>query len=189
MSATPATGPVLLARFDPLEWAGGPVEVWHGDRPPTDLPVTSACVLATAGERLLLVDVRKRGWDLPGGHLDPGEDAVTALRRELLEEAGLGPDDVAEPVVIGWFRLTGSIMLVFGTRLLGRLAAPDAELPATRVPHEIRAVRLFGRHDRPAVVTDRIWFPFLDPDGPRLPGSDAEPGQPASAQPKPGDDG
>jgi 8-oxo-dGTP pyrophosphatase MutT (NUDIX family) len=161
VSADPVTGPVLLARFDALEWADGPVEAWRGDRPPTDLPVTSACVLATAGDQLLLVDVRKRGWDLPGGHLDPGEDAVTALRRELLEEAGLGPDDVAEPVVIGWFRLTGSVMLVFSTRLLGRLAASGAELPATRVPHEIRAVRLFDHHDLPPVVTDRIWFPFL----------------------------
>jgi len=28
-------------------------------------------------------------WTPPGGHLEPGEDAVTAARRELLEETGL----------------------------------------------------------------------------------------------------
>jgi 8-oxo-dGTP pyrophosphatase MutT (NUDIX family) len=162
VSADQPPGPVLLARFDDLEWAGGPVEAWRGDRPPADRPVTSACVLAFAGDRLLLVDVIQRGWDLPGGHLDPGEDAGTALRRELLEEAGLGPDDLADPTVIGWFRLPGSIMTVFRAELPDRLAAPGA-LPRTQVPHEIRAVALFGPDERPAVVADRIWFPFLDP--------------------------
>ena len=28
-------------------------------------------------------------WDLPGGHVAPGEDEVTALHRELLEELGV----------------------------------------------------------------------------------------------------
>lgn len=28
-------------------------------------------------------------WTPPGGHLEPGEDAMTAARRELLEETGL----------------------------------------------------------------------------------------------------
>src|SRR5947209_10902950 len=31
-----------------------------------------------------------RGYFLPGGGVDPGEDMVTALRREIFEETGLG---------------------------------------------------------------------------------------------------
>jgi 8-oxo-dGTP pyrophosphatase MutT (NUDIX family) len=161
MSTESSPGPVRLARFDALEWANGPVEAWRGDQPPADLPITSACVLATANDRLLLVDVIKRGWDLPGGHLDPGEDAETALLRELLEEAGLGTQDVTRPEPIGWFALTGSVMLVFRTQLRGQFAAPQARLPVTRVPHEIRDVRLFEPGDLPAVVADRIWLPFI----------------------------
>ena len=28
-------------------------------------------------------------WDLPGGHIDPGETAVSAAKREVAEEAGI----------------------------------------------------------------------------------------------------
>ena len=35
-------------------------------------------------------EIREGGkWCLPGGHLDGGEDWVTAIRREILEETGL----------------------------------------------------------------------------------------------------
>lgn len=42
---------------------------------------------AVQGGRLLLAKVG-RGWDLPGGHLEPGETPDAALVREIKEETG-----------------------------------------------------------------------------------------------------
>lgn len=36
--------------------------------------------------KLLLVHLDKRGWDFPGGHIEPGETPALCLKREVLEE-------------------------------------------------------------------------------------------------------
>lgn len=39
--------------------------------------------------RVLVVNQNNNSWSLPKGHLDPGEDALTAARREIREESGV----------------------------------------------------------------------------------------------------
>ncbi|MGB8984511.1 MAG: NUDIX domain-containing protein [Anaerolineales bacterium] len=65
--------------------------------PPGSL-TTSTFVLAFDRQRLLMTKLTDRGWDLPGGHIEPGESPESALRREVLEETGC---------VLGEVRLLG----------------------------------------------------------------------------------
>src|ERR1700676_3905619 len=38
---------------------------------------------------VLVVSQRGRAWSLPQGHIDPGEDALAAAKREIYEESGI----------------------------------------------------------------------------------------------------
>ena len=39
--------------------------------------------------KVLVVSQRGTSWSLPKGHIDPGEDALEAARREIYEESGV----------------------------------------------------------------------------------------------------
>ena len=62
--------------------------------PPVHL-VTSALALIFKGDRFLMTKLSHRGWDIPGGHIEEGETAEETVRRELLEETAVIPQNLA----------------------------------------------------------------------------------------------
>ena len=76
--------------------------------------LTVLCLLKD-GDRILLQNrVKKdwRGYALPGGHVEPGESFVDAVKREMKEESGL---EILNPRLVGvkQFPLEGGRYIVF----------------------------------------------------------------------------
>ncbi len=51
--------------------------------------VAVAGLVRDAEERVLMIRSPRRDWEFPGGQVEEGEDLVTALQREVLEETGI----------------------------------------------------------------------------------------------------
>jgi len=87
-------------------------------------------VVAAEGGVLLAVRWELRGWELPGGSLEPGECDAEALRREIAEEVGLVVE-VGEPV--GTYVRTGfrpHTARVYRCRVVSGTPAPGDEAEA-----------------------------------------------------------
>lgn len=107
--------------------------------------VGAMCIIERDDGAILLVrQVYRRHWGVPGGLLERGEDAADAARREVFEEVGLAVElvDEARVVVDPEPR---RVDVVYRAR-----PAPNTD-PSGAAPQspEITEVRWFGRHELP----------------------------------------
>ena len=59
--------------------------------------LTVDAILSNREKTEILLVYRKHepiGWALPGGFVDKGEDLISAVKRELMEETGCGMEDI-----------------------------------------------------------------------------------------------
>ncbi len=101
---------------------------------PVTLGVRGA-VFDEAGRVFLVRHTYVSGWHMPGGGVDPGEAAVDALRRELLEEGNLELVDPPQLVAVYFNRNASNrdhvVFYRCGAFRQTGPKAPDAEIAAT----------------------------------------------------------
>jgi len=86
-----------LLRVSPnISWmpSGSEGRLYQTDELPPPEICRTAFAFAFQGERMLFTRLVNRGWDIPGGHIEPGESPAQAAVRETLEEAAV----LVEPV-------------------------------------------------------------------------------------------
>ncbi len=74
-------------------------------------------------------------WCLPGGHIDFGEDPLTAVKREILEETGLATESIQFLHYFNEFypeRNWHAVALLFLARCSGALKAQEEEVKELR---------------------------------------------------------
>lgn len=101
------------------------VESFGGDR------FVASGIIHSSGKVLLLrrlsSDAELPGlWELPGGHVEPGEAVVESLRREIFEETGIRAEQ--EPHFVSYFDYTTTSGAV--TRQLNFVISLAGQRPA-----------------------------------------------------------
>lgn len=124
-SEEPEMSPAERARREALRDSSHPQAVQHPDaiKPAPERQCVAVLVTELDGD-VLLVKTR-RGWELPGGKVKPGETLLDAAVRECIEETGIKPDlaDATLQMISD-----GTWIYQGGARKSGDLRVPDADI-------------------------------------------------------------
>jgi len=81
--------------------------------------VVVGCLIYNAKSEVLLIRHHKRGWEIPQGRVEEGENLIDALHREVLEETGVEIE--LGPLAAIWSKLNSPAALIF--TFLGRYSS------------------------------------------------------------------
>lgn len=114
--------------------------------------VVVGCLVRNAADEVLLIRHHKRGWEIPQGRVEEGEDLIAALKREVLEEAGIEIEPGHLAAVWSKLTLPAALILTFVGRYAGGEPVPGGDSVEARW---FTAAQAFGMVDSP-VMSDRL---------------------------------
>ena len=91
--------------------------------------VAATGVITNAEGEVLLVRTERRDWEPPGGQVERGEDLITGLKREIMEESGI---TVEVDTLVGVYSNTGpnsQVIFAFLCTWLDGTPRPSDETP------------------------------------------------------------
>lgn len=97
--------------------------------------VVVGCLVRSANDDVLLIRHRHRGWEIPQGRVEEGENLVEAALREVMEEAGVCVE--VGPLAAVWSMVTPPSALIFaflGRYVSGDLNPSDDSIDAAWIP-------------------------------------------------------
>ncbi|CAG7618886.1 hypothetical protein PAESOLCIP111_02158 [Paenibacillus solanacearum] len=74
--------------FQPYHWTNRISQFELFDAVPAESLISNVNMVPFQGDDCVVIRLDNGQWEMPGGTLEPDEHYVTALRRELIEEAG-----------------------------------------------------------------------------------------------------
>ncbi len=86
-------------------------EFYISDTLPNDTDISAVMGIPFWKGQIALTKT-KRGWEIPGGHVEEGEDAHSCLVRELSEE--IGAADILSKKLFGFRKITNPDRKVYG---------------------------------------------------------------------------
>ncbi len=81
------------------------------------------CLVRNAKDEILLIRNQKRGWEIPQGRVEEGENLIEALQREVREESGVEIEP--GPLAAVWSKATLPPAVIF--TFLGRYLSGDLQ--------------------------------------------------------------
>jgi len=90
--------------------------------------VVVGCLVFNASRDVLLIRHHKRGWEIPQGRVEQGENLIAALHREVVEESGVEIE--LGPMVAVWSKLSPpcALIVTFLGRHVSGVLAPTGEI-------------------------------------------------------------
>jgi 8-oxo-dGTP diphosphatase len=130
--------------------------------------VVVCCMVRNDRGEILLIRHYERGWELPQGRVEEGENLMEALRREVREESGA--EVLPGPLACVWSKLSPPVAVIFGflADYAGGELTPSEESPEIGwfddesalevISHPVNRERLRGMLDFSGTVIYRAYF-------------------------------